>query len=132
MRPIGLVGISSERKADRRGFVPGFGGTVKKLINFAVLSLLFAVPEAVLSQAGADLQGYSISTPRPINPAASTTNPSALATQGQNPYLGSTPSGKAANEVVPLSLHEAVELGLGEKLGLIRRNQAKAEARAQS
>jgi hypothetical protein len=85
---------------------------VKKLINFAVLSLLLAVPEAVLSQAGADLQGYSISTPRPINPAASTTNPSALATQGQNPYLGSTPSGKATDEVVPLSLHEAVQRGL--------------------
>jgi hypothetical protein len=41
-------------------------------------------------------RGDSIATPRPINPAASTTNPSALATQGQNPYLGSTPTGKAA------------------------------------
>lgn len=104
---------------------------MKKLINFAVLSLLFAVPEAVLSQAGADLQGYSISTPRPINPAASTTNPSALATQGQNPYLGSTPSGKATDEVVPLSLHEAVERGLRYNLGLIESNLANAEARAQ-
>jgi len=101
---------------------------VKKLINFAVLSLLLAVPEAMLSQAGADLQGYSISTPRPINPAASTTNPSALATQGQNPYLGSTPSGKATDEVVPLSLHEAVERGLRYNLGLIESNQANAES----
>ena len=103
---------------------------MNKLIDFAVLSLLLAVPEAVLSQAGADLQGYSISTPRPINPAASTTNPSALATQSQNPYLGSTPSGKAIDEVVPLSLHEAVERGLRYNLGLIESNQANAEARA--
>jgi hypothetical protein len=120
-----------EEEQKRRGFVPGFGGTVKKLINFAVLSLLLAVPEAVLAQAGADLQGYSISTPRPINPAASTTNPSALATQGQNPYLGSTPSGKATDDVVPLTLHEAVERGLRYNLGLIESNQANAEARAQ-
>lgn len=104
---------------------------MKKLINVAVLSLLLAVPEAVLSQAGAELQGYSISTPRPINPAASTTNPSALATQSQNPYLGSTPSGKATGEVVSLSLHEAVERGLRYNLGLIESNQANAEARAQ-
>jgi len=104
---------------------------MKKLIIIAVLSLLLAVPQAVLSQAGIDPQGYSISTPRPINPAASTTNPSALATQGQNPYLGSTPSGKATDEVVPLSLNEAVERGLRYNLGLIESNQASAEARAQ-
>lgn len=104
---------------------------MKKGINLATFILLLAAPEVVLSQAGADLQGYSISTPRPINPAASTTNPSALATQGQNPYLGSTPSGKATDEVVPLSLHEAVERGLRYNLGLIESNQANAEARAQ-
>jgi hypothetical protein len=33
----------------------------------------------------------SINTPRPINPASGTTNPSARATQNLNPYLGSTP-----------------------------------------
>ena len=104
---------------------------MKKLINVAVLSLLLALSDAALSQAGTDPQGYSISTPRPINPAASTTNPSALATQGQNPYLGSTPSGKATDEVIPLSLHEAVERGLRYNLGLIESTQADAEARAQ-
>lgn len=104
---------------------------MKKLVNAAVLSLLLAIPEAVLSQATTDPQGYSISTPRPINPAASTTNPSALATQGQNPYLGSTPAGKATDEIIPLSLREAAERGLRYNLGLIESNQASAEARAQ-
>lgn len=104
---------------------------MKKLIYFAVLSLLLAVPEAALSQAATDLQGYSISTPRPINPATSTTNPSALATQGQNPYLGSTPTGKATDEVISLSLQEAVARGLRYNLGLLESNQASAEARAQ-
>src|SRR5260370_38110058 len=85
----------------------------------------------MLSQAGADLQGSSISTPRPINPAASTTNPSALATQGQNPYLGSTPAGKVTDQVLSLSLREAVERGLRYNLGLIESSQGAAEVRAQ-
>src|SRR5215469_3882655 len=74
---------------------------------------------------------YSISTPRPINPAASSTNPSALATQGQNPYLGSTPAGKATDEEIALSLQEAIERGLRYNLGLIESSQASAESRAQ-
>src|SRR5258707_3131576 len=85
----------------------------------------------MLSQAGADPQGYSISTPRPINPAASTTNPSALATQGQNRYLGSTPAGKPTDQVLSLSLRDAVERGLRYTLGLIESNQGTAEVRAQ-
>jgi outer membrane protein TolC len=104
---------------------------MKRLINFAVLSLPFALPVAVVSQTQTDPQGYSISTPRPINPAASTTNPSALATQNQNPYLGSTPSGKVTAEVMELSLRDAVERGLRYNLGLIESNQGSAEARAQ-
>jgi hypothetical protein len=78
-----------------------------------------------------DPSGYSISTPRPINPAAGTTNPSALATQGQNPYLGSTPSGKATDEVIPLTLRAAIERGLRYNLGLIESSQSTAEVRAQ-
>ena len=82
-------------------------------------------------QSQPDPQGYSISTPRPINPAASTTNPSALATQGQNPYLGSMPAGKVTNQVLSLSLRDAVERGLRYNLGLIESNQGTAEVRAQ-
>lgn len=103
---------------------------MKKFFNFAVFTLLLA-PAAMLSQGQIGPQGYSISTPRPINPAASSTNPSALATQGQNPYLGSTPTGKPIDKAVRLSLHEAVERGLRYNLGLIESNQASAEARAQ-
>src|SRR4029077_6075605 len=86
---------------------------------------------SALCQVQLDPQGYSISTPRPINPAASTTNPSAQATQGQNPYLGSTPAGKVTDEVVPLSLRDAVDRGLRYNLGLIESSQGTAEIRAQ-
>jgi len=65
------------------------------------------------------------------HPAASTTNPSALATQGQNPYLGSTPAGKVTDQVLSLSLREAVERGLRLHLGLIESSQGAAGVRAQ-
>lgn len=104
---------------------------MKRLSNVVIASLLLAAPEAVFSQPQTDPQEYSISTPRPINPAASTTNPSALATQTQNPYLGSTPAGRATSEVIALSLRDAVERGLRYNLGLIESNQGSAEARAQ-
>jgi outer membrane protein TolC len=78
-----------------------------------------------------DPLGYSISTPRPIDPATATTNPSALATQKQNPYLGSAPSGKATQEVIDLSLSEAIARGLRYNLGLIESTHAAADVRAQ-
>src|SRR5215813_2601320 len=97
----------------------------------AVIALVLGISAYAFSQTQSDPLGYSINTPRPINPATNTTNPSALATQGQNPYLGSTPSGKATDEVIGLSLHDAVDRGLRYNLGLIESNQASAEARAQ-
>jgi outer membrane protein TolC len=73
--------------------------------------------------------GYSVATPRPINPAESTTNPSALATQAQNPYLGSVPQ-KASGTRLELTLESAIQLGLRYNLGLIESNQASADVRA--
>jgi outer membrane protein TolC len=119
-----------EPATDFRAFGESGKNIMKRLIHIAALSLL-AAPGTVLSQTQTDPQGYSIATPRPINPAASTTNPSALATQTQNPYLGSTPSGKVSDEVISLSLRETVERGLHYNLGLIESNQGSAEARAE-
>jgi outer membrane protein TolC len=72
----------------------------------------------------------SIATPRPINPAAGTTNPSAQATQGLNPYLGSTPDGRVVDGEIKLSLQNAVDRGLRFNLGLIDSQQANAHVRA--
>ena len=72
----------------------------------------------------------SINTPRPINPAAGTTNPSARATQNLNPYLGSTPHGVATKDTLHISLGDAIARGLQYNLGLIDRQQASADARA--
>jgi outer membrane protein TolC len=74
--------------------------------------------------------GYSVATPRPISPAEGTTNPSAQATQSQNPYLGSVPS-KNTGTRIQLSLKGAIERGLRYNLGLIESNQASADVRAE-
>jgi outer membrane protein TolC len=74
--------------------------------------------------------GYSIATPRPINPAEGTTNPSAQATQSQNPYLGSVPS-KNTGSRIDLSFKDALHRGLRYNLGLIETNQASADVRAE-
>ncbi len=73
----------------------------------------------------------SVATPRPINPATGTTNPSARATQTLNPYLGSTSDGKVVEGQLKLSLNDAVARGLNFNLGLIDSQQADASARAQ-
>jgi outer membrane protein TolC len=104
--------------------------TLTKLAFFSTAAWIISTGLA-FCQVQPNPQGFSISTPRPINPAASTTNPSALATQGQNPYLGSTPAGKVTDQVLSLSLREAVERGLRYNLGLIESSQGAAEVRAQ-
>ena len=71
------------------------------------------------------------STPRPINPATGSTNPSARATQTLNPYLGSTPDGKATDEEIKLTLEDAIGRGLRFNLGLIDSQQSDATVRAQ-
>jgi len=74
--------------------------------------------------------GYSIVIPRPISPAEGTTNPSARATQVQNPYLGSVPS-KNTGARMELSLKGALDRGLRYNLGLIESSQASADVRAE-
>lgn len=77
-----------------------------------------------------DALGYSVATPRPISPAEGTTNPSAQATQSQNPYLGSVPSENTGTRI-ELTLKNAIERGLRFNLGLIESNQASASTRAE-
>jgi len=74
--------------------------------------------------------GYSIATPRPISPAEGTTNPSAQATQRQNPFLGSVPS-PSSGSAIELSLQGAIERGLRYNLGLVESNHASADVRAE-
>jgi outer membrane protein TolC len=100
-----------------------------------VLASALAVSVSGLGQAvpdgGSSPAFGSINTPRPINPAAGTTNPSARATQNLNPYLGSTPHGQATKDTLHVSLEDAIARGLQYNLGLIDSQQASAEARAQ-
>src|SRR5690242_2775159 len=96
-----------------------------------VLSVAFILTSTVAAS-GQSLNplGYSVATPRPINPAEGTTTPSAQATQSQNPYLGSVPSKNTGTQIA-LSLRAAIEHGLRYNLGLVEANQASADVRAQ-
>ena len=100
----------------------------KMIFKTLGLALLLGVALMAWGQAP-DPLGYSVATPRPISPAEGTTNPSAQATQRQNPYLGSVPS-KNTGTRIELSLKGALERGLRYNLGLIESNQASADVRA--
>jgi len=81
-----------------------------RLSVLTLLSVLFSLP--VVAQSVETGGGYgSIATPRPINPATGTTNPSARATQTLNPYLGSTPDGSVVQGELKLRLDDVVTRG---------------------
>ncbi len=97
----------------------------------ALGSVLFPCFAAHAQSTGSTSAGSNtINTPRPFDPGSNTTNPSALAEQAQNPFLGSVPTGPLVPGVLPLSLHEAVLRALRANLGLIDSQQNYAEARA--
>jgi outer membrane protein TolC len=99
----------------------------KRMKRIAAAFLLVA---AALGQTlRPDPLGYSVSTPRPINPAEGTTNPSAQATQRQNPFLGSVPA-QSSGATIALSLQGAIERGLRYNLGLVESNHAATDVRA--
>ncbi len=103
---------------------------IQKMVSKTLgLAVLLGVGAMAWGQAR-DPLGYSVATPRPISPAEGTTNPSAQATQRQNPYLGSVPS-KNTGTRIELSLKGALERGLRYNLGLIESNQASADVRAE-
>jgi hypothetical protein len=99
------------------------------LLEASLIMLLWMPTVASGQTSAADPRSFSVATPRPINPAESTTNPSASATQSQNPYLGSVPS-KATGTTIELSLQGAIERGLRYNLGLVESNQAGADVHA--
>jgi outer membrane protein TolC len=100
--------------------------------NITLIFLVSFLGAGVASgQTPFDPLGFSISTPRPIDPASGTTNPSALATQRQNPFLGSSGSGNATADLKELSLSEAIRLGLRFNLGVTESLHANSDVRAE-
>jgi outer membrane protein TolC len=102
----------------------------QKVATGVLLASLVLTSFALAQTSGPDPRSYSVSTPRPINPAEGTTNPSAQATQGQNPYLGSVPA-RNSGTVIELSLQGAISRGMRYNLGLVESNQASADVRAE-
>jgi len=100
------------------------------MFRFAVVSLIVAAGTTGLF-GQSDPLSYAVATPRPINPAAGSTNPSALATQSLNPYLGSIPGGKLAPGEIKLTLQEAILRGLEFNLGLVESRQSDVAVQAE-
>ncbi len=105
------------------------GGQKLQMAALGALAAYAACAVVSAQSVSSDPLRFSIATPRPINPAESTTNPSAQATQLQNPYLGSVPS-KATGTTIQLSLQGAIERGLRYNLGVVESNQGAADVRA--
>jgi outer membrane protein TolC len=96
-----------------------------------LIPILAAGALAALAQNGPNYaSSYSITTPKPISPAEGTTNPSAQATQRQNPYLGSVPE-KSAGTTIRLSLQDAIARGLRYNLGLVEAAHASSDVSAE-
>lgn len=93
------------------------------------IAILAGAPATFAQTAPAYASSYSIATPKPINPAEGTTNPSAQATQRQNPYLGSVPV-KSTGATIRLSLQDAITHGLHYNLGLVESEHASADVHA--
>jgi outer membrane protein TolC len=129
MRPDGLFRIQRNVRIEVNGMsktprqASGMNGRIQVGVWFLSAAAAFGQTSAV------DPLRYTVATPRPINPAESTTNPSARATQSQNPYLGSVPS-KDSGTTIELSLESAIDRGIKFNLGLIEANQASADVRA--
>lgn len=94
-------------------------------------TLLLLLASGIAQQGAASLSAGSIATPRTINPAANSTNPSASAGQKQNPFLGSVPSGEATSGSIDLSLADAIDRGLHANLGVIENQSSVRQANAQ-
>jgi len=104
--------------------------SIQPFVNRAAAAILLMSSGRILFAQTSDPLSYSIATPRPISPAEGTTNPSAQATQRQNPYLGSVPS-KNTGTRIELTLKDAIGRGLRFNLGLIESSQASADVRAE-
>jgi outer membrane protein TolC len=101
-----------------------------RLLGLGVGALALCAGAHCQSTGATSPSSNSIDTPRPFDPGQNTTNPSALAEQAQNPFLGSVPTGPLVPGVLPLSIHDAVSRALRANLGLIDTQQEDTQARA--
>ncbi len=93
------------------------------VVGFADRSRGQSMSGAVTTAATAST--YSGTAAQPSS--ASATLPSGT----QNPFLGSVPSGKATNEIIPLSFADAIHRGLQQNLGLLLSEDSTVAARGQ-
>ncbi len=101
-----------------------------RIVLPAACLVLLQASAGSMAQSTSGYPANSIPTPRPLDPATNSTNPSASATQSQNPYLGSVPTGPVGAAIRGISLPQAVQMALRSNLGLIDSQQQSATQRA--
>src|SRR5438046_1109903 len=98
--------------------------------HFLLACFLLICAAAATAQAG----GLSpLSAPLPTQSSSQSSAPAMYPganLQSQNPLFGSVPEGKATNQEIPLSIMDAIGLGLKHNLGLILNQSGTESARA--
>ncbi len=90
------------------------------------LALAIMIASMIATPAGAQtLTGMSGYSPPPAAQGG------AAMDSGQNPFLGSSPSGQASSHPIPLTLKEAISRGLKYNLGLLLQEQGTRAAQGQ-
>src|SRR6266404_2785172 len=108
------------------------GHKLKRTYIILAIALTAGIMTAAAQQTpDASLELGSISTPRTINPAVNTTTPSSLGGQQQNPFLGSVPTGTATNEVIDITLADAIDRGLKFNFGVVENQASLRQVQAQ-
>jgi outer membrane protein TolC len=99
----------------------------KKTFALSIVAILYLFVLWSASTHGQTGSGYSApsseSTPMGATPISTP--------QGQSPFSGSVPQGKAMPEAVPLSFQDAIDLGLKNNLGVLLQSYSAINARGQ-
>ena len=113
--------------------MPKFRLLLRSLQNLAPILLALTLCGAVWAQQAAPGSNNAPSTAPNYSSSSSqfptpTVSPSS---QGQNPFLGSVPAGKATADIIPLSFADAINRGLQQNLGLLLSGDSLLSAKGQ-
>jgi outer membrane protein TolC len=88
-----------------------------------ICGILLAAAWLAMGSGSSPGQGPEPQLPREAAAPAQVMQQTPRIAQGQSPFLGGVPEGTATTEVLPLSLAEAIDLGLRHNLGLLLSEQ---------
>jgi outer membrane protein TolC len=124
------LAVAAPSDRDRTSWGPVLTTVLLALVAVAAsISTAAAQGRPAFSSPSSEERPYSTEQqggPQAVNPTGSVT-----ASQNQNPFLGSTPSGEATDTVLAITIADAIDRGLKYNLGLIQSNQGTRSTQAQ-